>query len=91
MTASFSGPFVSDGLSAAVGEAPSSNASEVGDEDLARVSKSMSYMDAPQSLHSRWMSQDENRPRLDWIIDEEEIPKPKTVIVEVWTFPPLSS
>jgi len=95
MTASFSGPFspggVSDGLPAVVEEAPSSNASEVGDEDLAQMSKSMSYMDAPPSLHSRWMSQDGNRPRLDWIIDEEETSKSKTVIVEVRTFPPLSS
>ena len=82
MTASFSG--VSDGLPAVV-EAPSSNASEVGDEDLAHMSKSMSYMDARPSLHSRWMSQDGDRPRLDWIIDEGEAPKPKTVIVEVRT------
>ena len=94
MTASFSGPFspggVSDGLPAVVEEAPS-NASEVGDEDLAQMSKSMSYMDAPPSLHSRWMSQDGNRPRLDWIIDEEETPKSKMVIVEVRIFPPCSS
>jgi phosphatidylinositol 4-kinase type 2 len=74
MTASFSGPFspggISDGLPAVVEEAPSSNASEVGDEDLAQMSKSMSYMDARPSFHSRWMSQDGDRPRLDWIIDE---------------------
>lgn len=86
MTASFSGPFssggVSDGLPA-VAEAPSSNASEVGDEGLAQMSKSMSYMDAGRPPHSRWMSQDEDRPRLGWIPDEEETPKPKTVIVEV--------
>jgi hypothetical protein len=64
-------------------EAPSSNGSEVGDEDLAQMSKSMSYMDAGRPLHSRWMSQDGGRPRLDWIIDEEERPTPKVVIVEV--------
>ena len=79
MTASFSGPFspggVSDGLPAVVEEAPSSNASEVDDEDLAQMSKSMSYVDARPSLHSRWRSQDENRPRLDWIIDGGETPK----------------
>ena len=94
MTASFSGPLssggVSDGLPAVV-EAPSSNASEVGDEDLGQMSKSMSFMDARPSPHSRWMSQDGNRPRLDWIIDEEETPKPKMVIVEVRTFPPSPS
>ena len=86
MTASFSGPFspggVSDGLPAVVEETPS-NGSEVGDEDLAQMSKSMSYMDARPSFHSRWMSQGGDRPRLDWIIDEEEMPKSKTVIVEV--------
>jgi hypothetical protein len=71
----------------AVVEAPSSHASEVGDEDLAQMSKSMSCMDARPSLHSRWVSQDGDRPRLDWIIDEGEAPKPKTVIVEVRTFP----
>jgi phosphatidylinositol 4-kinase type 2 len=56
MTASFSGPFssggISDGLPAVV-EAPSSNPSEVGDEDLAQMSKSMSHMDAKPLLHSR--------------------------------------
>ena len=92
MTASFSGPFssggVSDGLPAVV-EAPSSNASEVEDDDLAQMSKSMSYMDARPSVPSRWMSQDGDRPRLDWIIDEEETPKVKTVIVEVRVFPPF--
>jgi len=86
MTASFSGPFspggISDGLPAVVEEAPPSNASEVGDEDLTQMSKSMSYMDGRPSFHSRWMSQDGNRPRLDWIIDEGETPKPKMVIVE---------
>ena len=91
MTASFSGPFspggISDGLPAVV-EAPSSNGSEVGDEDLAQMSKSMSYMDARPPLHSRW-TQDGDRPRLDWIIDEEESPKPKTVIVEVRISPPF--
>jgi phosphatidylinositol 4-kinase type 2 len=90
MTASFSGPFspggISDGLPAVAEEAPSSNASEVGDEDLALMSKSMSYMDARPSIHSRWMSQEGDRPRLDWIIDESETPKSKTVIVEVRTF-----
>ena len=95
MTASFSGPFspggISDGLLAVVEEAPSSNASEMGDEDLAQMSKSMSYMDARPSFHSRWMSQDGNRPRLDWIIDEGETPKSKTVVVEVRTFPPFPS
>lgn len=88
MTASFSGG-ISDGLPAVV-EAPSSNASEVGDEDLAQMSKSMSYMDARPSLHSRWLSQDGDRPRLDWIINEEETPKAKIVIVEVRTFPRFS-
>ena len=94
MTASFSGPFssggASDGLLAVVEEAPSSNASEVGDEDLAQMSRSMSHMDARTSFHSRWVSQDGNRPRLDWIIDEEETPRPKMVIVEVraFYFPP---
>ena len=91
MTASFSGPFspggISDGLPAVVEEAPSSNSSEVGDEDLAQMSRSMSYMDGRPSFHSRWLSQDGNRPRLDWIIDERETPKPKMVIVEVRTFP----
>ncbi|KAF9650860.1 hypothetical protein BDM02DRAFT_3092313 [Thelephora ganbajun] len=86
MTASFSGPFspggISDGLPAVVEEAPSSSTSEVGDEDLAHMSKSMSYMDARPSSHSRWMSQDGNRPRLEWIIDEGETPKPKMVVVE---------
>lgn len=90
MTASFSGPFstggVSDGLPA-VAEAPSSNGSEVGDDDLAQMSKSMSYVDGRPPFHSRWMSQDGDRPRLDWIVDEET-PKPKTVIVEVRTFYP---
>ena len=91
MTASFSGPFspgeISDGLPAVAEEAPSSNASEVCDEDLAQMSRSMSYMD-PRPSHSRWVSQDGNRPRLDWIIDEEEETlKPKVVIVEVRTFP----
>ena len=85
MTASFSGPLspgaISDGLPAVAEEAPSSNASEMGDEDLMQMSKSMSYMDARPSLHSRWVSQDGNR--LDWVIDEEETPKPKMVIVEV--------
>ena len=94
MIASFSGPFssggVSDGLPAVV-EAPSSQASEVGDEDLAQMSKSMSYMDARPSFHSRWMSQDGDRPRLDWIIDEGEAPKVKTVIVEVSTSASLHS
>ena len=93
MTASFSGPFssggISDGLPAVV-EAPSSNGSEMGDEDVAQMSKSMSYMDAVPPLHSRWMSQDGGRPGLDWIIDEGEGegPKPKTVIVEVRTLAP---
>ena len=95
MTASFSGPFspggVSDGLPAVVEEAPSSNASEVGDEDLAQMSRSMSYMDTRPSLHSRWTSQDGNRPRLDWIIDEREMPKPKMVIIEVRILPPFLS
>ena len=95
MTASFSGPFspggVPDGLPAVAEEAAPSNASEVGDEDLAQMSKSMSYMDARPSVHSRWMSQDGNRPRLDWIIDEGETPKSKTVIVEVRTFLPFLS
>jgi len=95
MTASFSGPFspggVSDGLPAVVEETHSSNASEVGDEDLMQVSKSMSYVDARPSVHSRWMSQDGDRPRLDWIIDEGETPKPKMVIVEVRTCPPFTS
>ena len=92
MTASFSGPFsagpVSDGLPAVEEEALSSNASEVGDEDVAHMSKSMSYMDARPSFHSRWVSQDGNRPRIDWIIDEGETPKPKPkmVIVEVRAF-----
>ena len=54
-------------LPAVVEEAASSNSSEAGDEDLAQMSKSISYMDA--------------RPRLDWIIDEGEMPKSKTVIV----------
>ena len=91
MTASFSGPFspggTPDGLPAVAEEAPSSNASEVGDEDVAQMSKSMSYMDGRPSLHSRWLSQDGNRPRLDWIIDEGETPKPKVVLVEVRALP----
>jgi hypothetical protein len=90
MTASFSGPFssggVPDGLPV-VTEAPSSNASEMGDEDLAQMSKSMSYVDARPPFHSRWMSQDGDRPRLDWIIDEGETPKPKIVIAEVGVSP----
>ena len=87
MTASFSGPYSTGGISEglpAVAEAPSSNASDVGDEDLAQMSKSMSHMDPRPSFHSRWMSQDGNRPRLDLIIDEGETPK--TVFVEVRTF-----
>jgi len=48
--------------------------------------KSMSYMGARPSLHSRWLSQDGNRSRLDWIIDDGETPKPKMVLVEVWGF-----
>ena len=95
MTASFSGPFspggVPDGLPAAVEEGAPSNASEVGDEDLAQMSRSMSYMDARPSVHSRRMSQDGNRPRLDWIIDEGETPKSKTMIVEVRAFSPFPS
>jgi len=95
MTASFSGPFspggISDGLPAVAEEAPSTNASEVGDEDLIQVSKSMSYVDARPPVHSRWMSQDGDRPRLDWIIDEGDTPKPKTVIVEVRTYSPFTS
>ena len=79
VTTLFPRPFsqggVSDGLPAVGEEAPSSNVSEVDDEDLARVSKSMSYVDASPSLHSRWRSQDENRPRLDWIINGGETPK----------------
>ena len=74
MTASFLGPFsrgeVLDGLPAVAEEVPL-NASEVGDEGLAHMSKSVSYMDARPSPHSRWRNQDENRPRLNWIIDEE--------------------
>ena len=93
MIASFSGPFSTgatpDGLPAVVEEAPSSNGSDVGDEDFAQMSRSMSYMDARPSFHSRWVSQDGNRPRLDWIIDEGETSKPKMVIVEVRTFPPV--
>jgi len=95
MTASFSGPFspggASEGLLAVVEEAPSSHASEVGDEDLAQMSKSMSYMDGRPSSHSRWLSQDGDRPRLDWIIDEEESPKPKMVVIEVRLFPSFPS
>ena len=93
MTASFSGAFssggVSDGLLAVLEGTPS-NASEVGDEDLAQMSRSMSYMDAGPSFHSRWVCQDGNRPRLNWIIDEEETPKPKMVIVKLRAlyFPP---
>ena len=54
-------------------EAPYSNASEVGDEDLTQMPKSESYMNARPSLHSRWMSQDEfeQTEALDWIIDTE--------------------
>jgi len=94
MTASFSGPFstgaLPDGLPAVVEEMPSSNVSEVGDEDLAQMSKSMSHMDGRPLFHSRWMSQGGGGPRLDWIIDEGETPKPKMVIVEVRTLhPPL--
>ena len=82
MTASFLGPFspggVSDGLLAVVEQAPSSNASEVGDEGLAQMSKSPLYMDARPSLHSKWMSQGGNRPGLDWVIDEGETLKSKS-------------
>ena len=57
ITASFSRPFssggVSDGLPAVVEEAPFSNMSEVSDEDLAQMSKSMSCTDVRPSLHSR--------------------------------------
>ena len=90
MTASFSGPSSPGGipneLPAVAEETPSSNASRVGDEDVAQMSKSMSYMDGRPSLHSRWLGQDGNKPRLDWIIDEGETPKPKVVLVEVRTF-----
>jgi len=48
--------------------------------------KSMSYMYVKPSLHSKWLNQDGNRPRLDWIIDDEETSKPKMVLVEVWGF-----
>jgi len=93
MTASFSGPFsagnIPDGLPAVAEEAHSSNASEAGDEDLAQMSKSMSYMDARPPFHSRWVSQDGGGPRLDWVIDEGEMPKAKMVIVEARTFPPV--
>ena len=95
MTASFSGPFstggIPNGLPAVVEEATSSDGSDVGDEDFAQMSKSMSYMDARPSFHSRWVSQDGNGPRLDWIIDEGETPKPKMVVVEVRALPPLPS
>ena len=91
MIASFSGSFsagaLTDGLPAVVEETPPSNASEVGDEDLAQMSKSMSHMDGRPLFHSRWVSQGGGGPRLDWIIDEGETPKPKMVIVEVWTSP----
>ena len=90
MIALFSGLFfpgdTPDGLPAVAEEAPSSNASKVRDEGFAQMSKSMSYMDGRPPVHSRWASQDGNRPRLDWIIDEET-PKPKMVVVEVRTAP----
>ena len=57
VAALFPGPFsqgrIPDRLSAVVEEAPSSNASGAGDEDLAQMSKSMSYMDGRSPLHSR--------------------------------------
>jgi hypothetical protein len=34
------------------------------------------------------MSQDEDRSKLDWIIDEGGVSKSETAIVEVRTFPP---
>jgi len=51
------------------------------------MSKPMACMDGRPSLHSRWLSQDGNRPRLDWIIDEGETPKQKVVLAEVRSFP----
>ena len=90
VTASFSGPpprGFPDGLQAVAEEAPSSNASEGEDGDVAQMSKSISYMDGRPSLHLRWLSQDGNRPRLDWIIDEGETPRPKIVLVGVGAFP----
>jgi len=48
-------------------------------------------MDGRPSSHSRWLSQDGDRPRLDWIIDEEESPKPKMVVIEVRPFPSFPS
>ena len=91
MTASFSRPFspggIPDGLPVVAEEAPSSNASEVGDEDVVQTSKSMLYMDARPSLHSRWLNQDRNRQILVRIIDERETPRPKIVLVEARPLP----
>jgi len=47
------------------------------------MSKPISYMDGRPSLLSRWLSQDGNRPRLDYIVDEGETPRPKMVLVKV--------
>jgi len=77
----FSPSAVSDALPSVV-EVPSSNVS-VADEDLVAMSKSMSHMDTSSStLHTRWMSHDDGRPGLDWIVDGGESPKTRTVIVE---------
>jgi len=78
--APFSPSAVSDALPS-VAEVPSSNAS-VADEDLVAMSKSMSHIDTSASaLHTRWMSHEDGRRGLDWIVDGES-PKTKTVIVE---------
>lgn len=87
MTTSLSRSFplggVSDGKPEVVEEAPPPNVPE----GPAQMSRSMSYFDVRPSLHSRWMNQDGDRPRLDSIIGEGETPKSKMVTVEVRTFP----
>ena len=56
------------------------NTSDMGDEDSARMSRSMSHLDARPPFHFRWMSQDGNTLRLDWVVDGEGTPKPKVVM-----------
>ncbi|KAI0081899.1 hypothetical protein K474DRAFT_1748215 [Panus rudis PR-1116 ss-1] len=55
----------------------------VAEEDLVAMSKSMSHIDTPPQLHTRFASQQNERPDLDWMqIDSLESPKRRTVIVE---------
>jgi len=79
LASSVPGLFTDSGLSS-VPEVPSSSTSE---EDVAAISKSLSHIDiSPPALHTRWTSQLDGRRGLDWIVDDSESPKSRTVIVE---------